>query len=329
MLTSLSFADAVVFGSRGPKIDYAERRAAYLVSVNAGKVAMVGSGRNLFLPGGGSLPGETPEMIVAREVREELGRGVQLVHTVCRAVQYFYSADDDCHYEMRAVFFAGELTPRQPNQVSEHSLKWLPIAQASVSCFHECHAWAIHQSRDLAQRIDMNQKPDVMIRRANLEDAGLLADLGARTFGQTFASDNTPEDMAAYIAASFNLAQQTAELSDPASTFLIAEVNGLAAGYAMLRAGEAAEGVEGSKPVELVRLYVSREWLGRGVGAVLMNACLNEAQQAGHKTIWLGVWERNGRAQAFYRKWNFRAVGEHVFQLGSDPQRDILMERAV
>jgi ribosomal protein S18 acetylase RimI-like enzyme len=82
-------------------------------------------------------------------------------------------------------------------------------------------------------------------------------------------------------------------------------------------------------PVELVRLYVLREWLGRGVGEALMRACVDEARRAGHATIWLGVWERNGRAQAFYRKWNFRAVGEHVFQLGYDPQKDILMQRAV
>ena len=79
----------------------------------------------------------------------------------------------------------------------------------------------------------------------------------------------------------------------------------------------------------LVRLYVLREWLGRGVGEALMRACLNEARSAGYETIWLGVWERNVRAQAFYRKWNFRDVGEQVFLLGSDEQRDIVMERAV
>ena len=175
----------------------------------------------------------------------------------------------------------------------------------------------------------MNQNPDLKIRRANREDAGLLAELGARTFSETFAADNTPQDMSAYLAASFSLAQQTAQLADPASTFLLAEVGGLATGYAQLHAGEAADGVEGAKPVELVRLYVSLEWLGRGIGEALMRACVDEARQAGHEAIWLGVWERNARAQAFYRKWNFRAVGQHVFQLGSDPQRDILMQRAI
>ncbi|HEY9629803.1 MAG TPA: GNAT family N-acetyltransferase [Coleofasciculaceae cyanobacterium] len=175
----------------------------------------------------------------------------------------------------------------------------------------------------------MSQNPDLTIRRANPEDAGLLSELGAHTFSETFAADNSPEDLAAYLCASFNPAQQTTELNDPASTFFIAEVGGIAAGYAQLHAGEPAAGVEGPKPIELVRLYVSREWLGRGVGEALMRVCVDRSRQVGHETIWLGVWERNGRAQAFYRKWNFCAVGEHVFHLGSDPQRDILMERAL
>jgi ribosomal protein S18 acetylase RimI-like enzyme len=173
----------------------------------------------------------------------------------------------------------------------------------------------------------MTQIPGLTIRRGTIADAGLLSELGARTFSETFAVDNTPEDLATYVATSFSVAQQTAELEDPTSTFLIAEVHGHAAGYAKLHDGEPEKGVEGAKPVELVRLYVSRDWLGRGIGEQLMRACVDEARQAGHETIWLGVWERNARAQAFYRKWDFREVGEHMFQLGSDRQRDILMER--
>lgn len=175
----------------------------------------------------------------------------------------------------------------------------------------------------------MTQKIQVAIRNATATDANVLAQLGRRTFEETFAVDNTAEDMAAYVASAFSVAQQSAELADPASVFLIAEVDGVAAGYAKLHGGKTSEAIEGDKPIELVRLYVLQEWLGRGVGEALMRACLDEAKGAGYETIWLGVWERNARAQAFYRKWNFRAVGEHVFQLGSDPQRDIVMERGV
>ena len=175
----------------------------------------------------------------------------------------------------------------------------------------------------------MTEKPDIRVRRATVDDAYMLAQLGAQTFKETFAADNTAEDMAEYLASNFNLTQQTAELADDATTYLIAEVDSVTAGYAKLHAGEPAESIEGTEPIELVRLYVSREWLGRGVGEVLMRACLDEARGAGYRTMWLGVWERNTRAQAFYRKWNFRAVGEHVFQLGADAQTDIVMERKI
>lgn len=173
----------------------------------------------------------------------------------------------------------------------------------------------------------MNQTSETVIRRASVADAALLAELGARTFAETFAADNRPEDMNAYVASSFSLNQQAAELSDPHSLFLIAEINGTAAGYARMRGGTAPAEVTNNKPIELVRLYVSQDWIGRGIGARLMQSCLTEATQTGYSTIWLGVWEHNLRARAFYRKWNFHEVGRHDFQLGNDLQTDILMQR--
>ena len=171
--------------------------------------------------------------------------------------------------------------------------------------------------------------PHPTIRRGTLRDAELLAELGARTFSETFAGDNTPENMAAYLAASFAPAQLAADLIDPRCVFLIAEADGVAVGYALLRTGAAPEQVTGERPIELVRLYVSRNSLGSGVGAALMQACIDEAKRGDHETLWLGVWEHNHRAQAFYRKWNFREVGTHLFQLGDDPQTDLLMQRCI
>jgi ribosomal protein S18 acetylase RimI-like enzyme len=173
------------------------------------------------------------------------------------------------------------------------------------------------------------QAPALNIRRATIEDAKLLSELGAQTFVEAFAEDNTPEDMAAYLAASFNLEQLTTELTDPLSIFFVAEVDGDAAGYAKIHSGKVLAGVSDQKSVELVRLYVSQKWLGCGVGQALMQKCIDEAREMGFQIIWLGVWERNQRALAFYRKFHFHEVGEHNFQLGSDMQRDILMQREV
>lgn len=173
----------------------------------------------------------------------------------------------------------------------------------------------------------LNPKESFVIRRATAADSELLAQLGARTFADTYGVDNTPEDMSAYLAENFSPAQQAAELADPASIFLIAEIGESAAGYARLLLSESPSCVAASSPLELARLYVAREWFGRGAGEALMRACISEAKQAGHETMWLGVWERNERAKRFYSKWNFSKVGERIFQLGSDPQKDWVMAR--
>lgn len=178
-------------------------------------------------------------------------------------------------------------------------------------------------------RKSVNPVSDIVIRQGQAADAAMLAELGARTFSETFAPDNSADDMAAYLATAFSPAQQATELADPETSFLIAESGGVAVGYAMLRSGNVLENVTGVNPIELVRLYVSQDQLGSGVGAALMQASIDEARRSGHKTLWLGVWEHNPRAQAFYRKWNFTEIGTHVFQLGNDPQTDILMQRTI
>jgi len=168
-----------------------------------------------------------------------------------------------------------------------------------------------------------------IIRRATEADCTLLAELGARTFYDAFAKQNTPENMATYLAKTFGPEQQRAELNDPQNTFLIVENDGVAIGYAQLKAGKPPASVSGPDAIELVRLYVSAAFQSSGVGGRLMAACLNEARDRGYQIIWLGVWQQNPRAQAFYERWGFLTVGEHVFQLGDDPQSDWLMERSL
>lgn len=165
------------------------------------------------------------------------------------------------------------------------------------------------------------------IRHAVLADVEMLAELAASTFYDSFADMNTPENIRTYISQAFSIAQLTSEINDPQSRFLIAEVDGFPAGYSKLRAGTVPGAIVGAKPIELVRLYVDRKFLGAGVGNDLMQACIDEARSLGHRTIYLGVWEHNHRAQSFYFRWNFRVVGNQIFQMGDDPQLDWLMER--
>jgi ribosomal protein S18 acetylase RimI-like enzyme len=167
------------------------------------------------------------------------------------------------------------------------------------------------------------------IRRATTADAALLASLGRRSFDEAFTPTNDAQSMSEYMESAFSHEIQSAELADPTSYFFLAEIEGIAAGYAMLRVGAVEDGVTGENPIELVRLYALQDWVGRGIGPALMQTCLDEAIALGHDVMWLGVWEFNPRAQAFYRKLGFREVGTHVFQLGPEAQTDLLMQKSL
>lgn len=173
----------------------------------------------------------------------------------------------------------------------------------------------------------------IRVRRATLADAATLSRVAASTFRETFEAENTAEDMARYVAESFTPERQAAEVSDPAGVVLVAEVVAAGrwelVGYAHLVAGPVPDAVTGPGPMELKRLYVSREWHGRRVAHALMEATIDAARERGARTLWLGVWERNPRAVAFYGKHGFARVGEHTFVLGADAQTDWLFTRSV
>lgn len=169
----------------------------------------------------------------------------------------------------------------------------------------------------------------VHVLPARPADAPRITALGRATFTETFAADNTPEDLALFLDGAYTPERQAAELADPAMTTWIATVDGEAAGFAQLRRGAPEACVQGPRPVELQRIYVLARFHGQGLAQDLLQAVLDQAAQDGFHTLWLGVFERNARGLAFYRKMGFRPVGTHVFVVGTDPQTDCILERPV
>lgn len=166
-------------------------------------------------------------------------------------------------------------------------------------------------------------------REAQLGDAGGLAALAERTFRDTFAAVNTAENMELHCRSTYSEALQAAEIANPQMATLLSETDGRLVGFAQLRWGSAPKCVSARAPGEIQRLYVCADWHGKGVAQDLMTACLAQLNRRGSDVVWLGVWERNARAISFYKKLGFTAVGTHVFPLGNDPQRDIVMLRPV
>jgi len=174
----------------------------------------------------------------------------------------------------------------------------------------------------------VSPRATVRIRRATVADAQALAEIGARTFFDAFAADNTAEDMRLFLTSTWHPDLQRAEILDPGlDTLLACDGDDALAGFAQVRVAHPPAGIAVRAPVELKRFYVDKAWHGQGIAQLLMKAAEQAARARGASEFWLGVWERNERALAFYRKCGFRKVGTQIFVVGTDPQTDHVMLR--
>jgi ribosomal protein S18 acetylase RimI-like enzyme len=167
----------------------------------------------------------------------------------------------------------------------------------------------------------------IRIRQAQDDDALALSVLAEETVRAAFAESNTAGNMQLHCAANYGQAVQLAEIREPSRETWVAETDNRLVAYVQLRLDATSSLVCGERPVEIQRFYVDASHHGTGLAHHLMEHVLARAEAAGSAALWLGVWERNPRALAFYRKWGFDVVGEHIFNVGDDPQRDLVMCR--
>ena len=170
---------------------------------------------------------------------------------------------------------------------------------------------------------------DVKIREATIADTNLLANLGAKTFSDTFAHQNTEENMSAYLKETFTVEKISEDIKDISSIFLIAFENKEAIGYAKLKRNSTKKELQNSKAMEIERIYILQKAIGKGIGKLLMGKCFAIAVAEDFEAIWLGVSEHNHVAILFYKKFGFETFGSHIFKLGNDNQTDLLMKRAL
>ncbi|MFN8177805.1 MAG: GNAT family N-acetyltransferase [bacterium] len=169
----------------------------------------------------------------------------------------------------------------------------------------------------------------IVIRPATVADVDVLTNLAARTYRDAYASNHDPDQLERHIASNFTPARIRAEVGDPLCTVLLALARGEPVGYALLRRVPPPACVRSVSSIELSRIYLVQQMIGRGCGSALMQACLEEARRSGRETIWLGVWEENARALAFYEKWGFERVGTQEFVFGGTAYEDLVMARSI
>ena len=167
------------------------------------------------------------------------------------------------------------------------------------------------------------------IRKATSADAEVLSELALRIFLDTFGPQNNAEDVALHAERSYSREIQLGEINDPSLTYLIAEAEDVAAGFAMIGLPRSESCSRFEAPIELFRFYVDKEWHGRGIAQPLMKECEKVARSLGGRTICLSVWLENPRAIRFYEKIGFRKEGTQPYVLGNDVQTDWVMARDI
>lgn len=168
-------------------------------------------------------------------------------------------------------------------------------------------------------------KKPVTIRRSQQADADELADLAVRTFADTYA-DMSEAEVSAYAQVAFDPGRLREEISDPSIHVLVAVCDHALCGFAKLEPATAPPAISGEHPIELVRLYVDPQWVGRGVGSAMLAAAFEVAAAGGFDTCWLRVWVENQRAIVFYQRWGFAEVGSELIQVGDSLDPVLLMQ---
>jgi len=172
----------------------------------------------------------------------------------------------------------------------------------------------------------MKSIENIDIKRVLLNDIYKLQDIGRQTFFETFSAINTEENMKKYLEEDLSLEKLTDELNNIQSEFYFALHNNNVIGYLKLNFGQSQTELKDNNALEIERIYVLKEFLGKNVGQLLYEKAMQIAREKNVDYVWLGVWEDNLRAINFYKKNGFVEFDKHIFMLGNDEQTDIMMK---
>lgn len=165
---------------------------------------------------------------------------------------------------------------------------------------------------------------NTIVRAANHHESQILSGLAAETFYETFRPYNTEEDIQAYIKKAYHVETIASQLIDVRYYFAIAFIGDEPIGYIKLILDASHEALSG-KTIELEKIYVLKSSWDTKCGAALMQHAIDFCKSLGAQNLFLGVWEENHRAVAFYQKFGFHTFATRQFQLGSRLCDDYMM----
>lgn len=166
-----------------------------------------------------------------------------------------------------------------------------------------------------------------VIRECVIEDLFTLRDISYKTYNDTFMHMNTPSNMKAYLEQAFDIDKLRIELLNINSTFYFLYTDDGLSGYLKLNESKTQTDIYDMQSLEIERIYVTKEFQGKGMGSILMNKAIEVANILEKSYVWLGVWEKNSKANLFYKKNGFYVISSHSFFMGEDEQTDFIMRK--
>lgn len=164
----------------------------------------------------------------------------------------------------------------------------------------------------------------ITIQPAGPSDAVLIADLSRDTFYETYASQNSIEDMNIFLNEQFSKEMLMAEVGEKGNHFFLAYYENQLAGYVFLKE-ILPDFLIPERILEISRIYVSNLFIGKGIGKELMQKAIQFSTAKQASSIKVAVWEHNPRAIRFYTSFGFIKSGVRDFLLGKDLQHDWVM----
>ncbi|SLJ89446.1 MULTISPECIES: GNAT family N-acetyltransferase [unclassified Paenibacillus] len=169
----------------------------------------------------------------------------------------------------------------------------------------------------------------VEIRACSREDLQKLQEISIETFNDTFKDQNSPDNMRAYLERAFNAKQLEDELSNSCLDIFFVYYNKELAGYLKVNREGAQSEQMSDASLEIERIYIRKKFQMHGLGKYLLNKAMETALEHKKKEVWLGVWEKNDNAIAFYKKMGFVQTGAHSFYMGDEEQIDFIMVKTL
>lgn len=170
---------------------------------------------------------------------------------------------------------------------------------------------------------------EIIICTCQKDELDTLQSLSIQSFREAYEPVEDPDEFQKYIDQAYNKKVLRSELDNPESDFYFIKKNGVLAGYLKLNVGATQTEQMDDRYLEIQRIYLLKAFYGQGLGRLLIEKAEAVAKAKGKQRIWLGVWEENTKAIAFYKHLGYQIFSAHTFMVGNLEEVDHMMEKVL